>query len=789
MSMKPTGKSRVAYLPNMMTRRTFTKLAGLAGAGTTLGLSARRAGAADCTPLETRVTAINLGGSNWSVRQEGATDTIPASVPGDNFSDLLRAGKIPDPYYRDNNKSVQWVADKSWTYERTFDLPPAALGKDCVQLVCHGLDTFCTISLNGAEIGRADNMFRVWTFDIKPRLKPSGNILKFEFEPPAKGVAGRSEAYFDQFGIKTGHPYGYVRKAPYQWGWDWCRPLVTSGIWKPIEILAYDSRIADLDIRQAHLPSGAVRIEIEAAIEGAAGGSVRARLVDEPSPAVDAALIVSRGNLRITLDKPRLWWPNGLGAQDLYTVEVTLLDASGALLDTVRRRFGIRQFEMVPAAAGQSMQLRVNGVPFFAKGANWVPPDNLTARLTPAVYDAFMRDAAACNFNFIRLWGGGLYEDDAMFDACDELGVVLQFEFKFANAIYPAHDPDFVDNVRAEIRDNVRRVRHHPCIAIWSGNNEIGGFDGYDLLFDQVIGGEVREMVPGAFYEVGSGAHGSGDAHSWGVWGRRKPAEDYDNVHGFVAEFGMQSFNVPASVVAYAGADDMKDPGSMVFAYHELSGGAGAVTKIIEYIRSIFGVVPNNLADVAWLSQIMQSYIIRHGVEHWRRERPRSMAAVVWQLNDSWPGETWSMIDYFHRWKALQYHSRHMFAPRLGLGPRGPATGRGGYPCRQRPARRRSRFACVATTRHERRRAPRESGGYRPPGQRGQAGSNRRSQRPREAGRPGKSSPLDAAFQCRGAAFFEHRVLCVSGPSRSAAGENCNPGERLGPRLRRHDAK
>ncbi len=341
------------------------------------------------------------------------------------------------------------------------------------------------------------------------------------------------------------------------------------------------------------------------------------------------------------------------------------MDAGGTVLDTMRKRIGLRQFETVPGTRQLPYTLKVNGQPFFAKGANWIPPDNLLARITPEVLRWYMQDAAACNFNFIRLWGGGFYEDDAFFDACDELGIALMFEFKFANVSYPSFDPEFIANVKAELDDQILRVRHHPSIAIWSGNNEIRDFVGYKELFDQVIGEAVRQLAPGQPYQATSGGAGAPDTHDWGLGHGSKPFSHYAGTHGFVAEFGIQSYLEPASTRSFATEADLAaGVDSPILHYHELS----AQDEIVKQVLRYFGKVPEKIDDVFWLSQIVQAYGIRFGVEHWRRDRPHSTAALVWQYNDSWPGQTWSMIDYYHRWKALQYHARHMFAPVLVSG-------------------------------------------------------------------------------------------------------------------------
>ncbi len=679
-----------------MDRRTFIKISGMGVAGWALSrwdqtrgaqLQAAPAG----PPLPGRVLILNLGGTAWTLQQVGQSEKLPAQVPGDHYSDLLRAGKIPDPYYRDNNKDKPGyqiedkVAQTGWIYRTTFEATPKQLAMKTVELVCHGLDTLATVTLNGTVLGSTNNMFRTWVFDVRQSLKPGTNDLEIQFRPVPNlaETNALAEAYFklhpnvlpdDAKGLSRmrasmhNRSWGWIRKAPYQWGWDWCRPILTMGIWKGIELRAFDSRLAKLGVLQHHDADGSVRLDVTADLAGQppSGCQVSARLLEDGAP-VKQPLANLTAALTLTVPKPKLWWPNGLGEQNLYTLEVQLVDAGGTVLDTMRKRIGLRHFETVPGTrrTQSAYTLKVNGQPFFAKGADMIPPDNLLARITPQVLRWYMQDAAACNFNFIRLWGGGFYEDDALFDACDELGIALMFEFKFANTSYPTFGEKFIANVKAELEDQILRVRHHPSIAIWCGNNEIRNYVGYPELFDQVIGGAVRQLAPGQPYQQSSGGAGAPDAHDWGLGHGNSPFSHYAETHGFVAEFGIQSYLEPASNRRFAtDADLAGGANSPILQDHELSSQKEIASQVVRY----FGKTPDKLDDLCWLSQIVQAYGLRFAVEHLRRDWPHSTAALIWQYNDSWPGQTWSMIDYYHRWKASQYHARHMYAPVLVSG-------------------------------------------------------------------------------------------------------------------------
>ncbi len=676
-----------------LTRRQMLQAAAGAGAVLTLAGCSSTPMRAQASRRQTRAVpaansclTLDLTGDTWTMHAQGHPDKLPAIVPGSTYTDLMRAGKIPNPYYRENNGQVQWVAKKNWIYERTFDVPEEMLSQPHVELQCHGLDTLATLWLNGREIGRADNMFRAWSFDVRPHLCAGGNTLRIQFDTLEPYVEKNREAYKKAYGLDLSDARCWVRKAPYMWGWDWCRAVLTQGVWKPLELIAYEARITDVGILQRHEASGAVQLDIQTTVSGAssspsANAQVRVRVLFAGTTVATASAPVKDGlaQCQVTIEHPQLWWPNGAGEHPLYTVEAQLLESTGGVvemlsstakvMDTKCRRIGLRKVEVLPPKDGVAMHVKVNGVPVFVKGADWIPADNMPTRVTPEIIRWYMEKAVECNFNFIRLWGGGYYEQDELFELCDELGLMLQFEFKFANDTYPVHDPQWMDNLQIEIEQQVLRCRNHPSIVIWSGNNEIQYFKGYYHLFREVIGGIVHRLLPGAFYEVGSGASGSGDIHTWEVWFGMKPYSQYRTVEGFVTEFGMQSFPVPETVRAYTDAADRISLDTPVMKYHETSySGPGGLARIEHYVHTYFGRKPEDFDSKLWLTQINQAYGIRYGVEHWRREMPRSMASTIWQYNDCWPGPTWSMTDYYRRWKALQYQSKHFFAPILVSG-------------------------------------------------------------------------------------------------------------------------
>ncbi len=650
-----------ARIPSHLTRRRLLQETAGCGMVLLLDKSGLAMGTGEAGPA-----LLDLGGDMWSLREQGKQGAIPALIPGSTYTNLLAAGKIPDPYYRENNDEVQWVADKGWIFERSFHVSDDLRAKEHVELVCHGLDTLATLWLNGHQVGSSNNMFRTWTFDLGQHLRRGSNHLQIRFDALTAYVEEQRKLYQKGFGVDLPNQRSFVRKAPYMWGWDWCRPILTQGIWKQIEVRGYTARIADVGVSQSHQPDGTVHLMIHAQVAGRTSGLSVVAQVELAGDVVGTATSSIENHeaiLQTDVHKPQLWWPNGMGNQPLYVVTVTLKDATGQSLDTATRRIGLRTVEMVPPSQDVALHLRINGVPVFAKGADWIPADNMPTRVTPEILRWYMTKAANSNFNFIRLWGGGYYEEDELFDLCDELGLMLQFEFKFANTSYPVRDQAWMSNLREEIEQQTRRCRNHPSIVIWSGNNEIKYFEGYNELFRDFIGGIVHRLVPGAFYEAGSGAHGSGDIHSWGVWHGNEPVESYLKVEGFVTEFGMQSTPVPRTVRSYTDPSDRQSIVSPVMRYHELDGSGHGMEIIKSYTEENFGVAPKSFDEMLWLTNLSQAWMVRYAVEHWRRDMPRSMAAVIWQYNDCWPCSTWSMVDYFRREKPLLYQSRDFFAP------------------------------------------------------------------------------------------------------------------------------
>ncbi|MBN1966526.1 MAG: glycoside hydrolase family 2 protein, partial [Anaerolineae bacterium] len=460
---------------------------------------------------------LSLNGS-WSLTQIGDSEQIPAHVPGCVHLDLLAAHKIEDPYFRDNELAVMWIGEKDWLYQRSFTLPDDLLARDRVLLRCEGLDTLATITLNGTEIGRADNMFRTWEFDVKPYLVPGENHIQVRFDSAvlyaqAKQAERNLPAWGDDYKVPGGQ---WLRKEQCNFGWDWGPRLVTCGIWRDIGLIAFDTaRLTDVVITQDHSQPGAVGLHIAATAQTTRSAALTARFVvtfnDQIVTQAETPLADGSASVDLAVSDPQLWWPNGMGEQPFYTVTAELLDHTGQCLDSQARRIGLRTLRLDRHTDewGESFQFEVNGVPFFAKGANWIPADTFAPRLTRADYVRLLESAAEVHINMLRIWGGGIYESDLFYDLCDELGLCVWQDFMFACATYPTFDEAYMANVQAEAEDNVRRLRHHPCLAMWCGNNELEqglvcpewtdrtmSWDDYGKLFDTLLPDVVQRLDP-----------------------------------------------------------------------------------------------------------------------------------------------------------------------------------------------------------------------------------------------------------------------------------------------------
>ena len=636
----------------------------------------------------------------WQISQDGGDLTLSATVPGDVMTDLLKAKVIADPFDRENETDVQWVGETDWTYERSFKVKRSMLNEDCLLLACDGLDTFATVWINGEKVAETDNMFRRYAWDVKSLLKAGENSIRISLKAVNEYTRQQQQKKRPLDAQPGGcHPNAFpawVRKQACNFGWDWGPVLVTPGIWRNIQLVGYSvAKLADVHVRQRH-SKNRVQLDVTCDLQRESNQSlkVRATLRDK-GRLVAEHVSESRGKsvkLQLAVKEPKLWWPNGMGAQPLYDLQVEIIDGEDKVLDTTSKRLGLRTLvlDRHKDEWGESFQFVCNGVPFFSKGANWIPADALLGRRTPAMYRKLLEDSAAVNMNMMRVWGGGIYEDDCFYDICDELGICVWQDFMFACMSYPTWDKDFMKSVEIEARDNVRRIRHHACLALWCGNNELEmqrvtedpkrrfpfTWKEYGELFDKLLVKILREEDPDTDYWPSSphspvgdrrdynNPH-SGDAHLWDVWHGKKPFEWYRTCeHRFNSEFGFQSFPEPKTVHGYTKTQD-RNITSPVMEHHQRSGIGN--TTIMQYMLDWFRL-PSDFDMTLWASQILQGMAIKYACEHWRRSMPRGMGTLYWQLNDVWPVASWASIDYHGRWKALHYMARHFFAPLLVSG-------------------------------------------------------------------------------------------------------------------------
>jgi beta-mannosidase len=633
----------------------------------------------------------------WQLRERGTDEWLPGRVPGGVHLDLMAAGRISDPFVCDEELHVQWVAERDWEYRRELVVEAGVAAAERLDLVFDGLDTLADVRLNGELLGSADNMFRTWRWDVTGLLKPGSNELAVVFRSAVRAGAELDavqplDAANDQL---AGAPH--LRKAPCHFGWDWGPKLPNIGFWQGVRLEGWGvARLDDVRVSQS-VEVGragiAAQVEIERAIDTAAEVEVVIR-VEHPDGRVQVARSVVPGKRSVTsveveIADPELWWPNGLGSQPLYRVEVELL-AGGRRLDVRTFRVGLRTLALrrEPDEWGESFQFVVNGVPIFAKGSNWIPADTFPARVTTAQLDALLGAAADANHNMIRVWGGGYYETEAFYDACDRLGILVWQDFMFACSVYPLTDDAFLANVESEVREQVRRLRHRACLALWCGNNEMEtgwaewGWDrpenanlkaAYLRFFGETLPEWVSAEDGATPYWPSSPSSGRplveplgelmGDYHQWTVWHNLAPFDFYaQHTYRFVSEFGFESLPAAATVAAFATDPADLNLGSPVLDLHQKNPDGNA--KILYYMAKQFRL-PRDFDGLIYLSQVLQAEAMRVGVEHWRRERARCGGAMYWQLNDCWPVSSWAGIDYFGRWKALHYATRRFYAPIL----------------------------------------------------------------------------------------------------------------------------
>ena len=644
----------------------------------------------------------------WQFRQSNIGSWMPTSVPGSVHTALMANGIIEDPFYRTNEKGLQWIDKDNWEYRCTFQADQQWLNQDRATLEFQGLDTYADVYLNGKRILQADNFHRGWEVEVKEFLKEGDNELYLYIHSPTqvglKKLAAQgyplpaSNDQSENGGMGDKRVSIFVRKPGYHFGWDWGPRLVTSGIWRPILLKSWNAaRISDVYFHQQAVTEEEAQVEVQVELEAEQPREGQLSVFWKDSLLAQIPVQLEQGRQTIAMplvfQNPQLWWTKEWGEPFLYELAVTL-ESEGRELARREARIGLRNIRIVqePDAQGASFYLELNGRPLFSKGANYIPNDVFLDRIDTAWYQGMIQSAADANMNMLRVWGGGIYEDKLFYDLCDEQGILVWQDFMFACSMYP-WDSAFVENVRQEAIYNIRRLRNHPSIALWCGNNEIdvawaeynekGGWGwkqqyskeqradiwaGYEKVFHEVLPEAVEAYQPGAFYwpsspYAGEGTHAtynstSGDVHYWGVWHGEHPFSEFRNYIGrFMSEYGFQSFPEFRTVEQYTLPEDW-DIESEVMAAHQRSGIGNL--RIRSYMKDHYRL-PEDFSNFLYVGQLLQAESIKMAIESHRSAKPFCMGTLYWQLNDCWPVASWSGIDYYRRWKALHYFVRDAF--------------------------------------------------------------------------------------------------------------------------------
>jgi beta-mannosidase len=632
-----------------------------------------------------------------------------AQIPGVVQTDLLENHLIPQPFERDNETRLQWIGESDWEYQTAFAMDAAGLAREHADLVFDGLDTFADVYLNEHLIAQTDNMFRRYRISAKKFLQPGSNTLRIVFHSPITKMLPyvKSLPYVlpaisttnggNEENLATSP---YTRKAPYNYGWDWGPRFVTEGIWRAVRLESWDAvRVENFHIHQESVGKDLAKLTAEFEIEASAPANVTigvshneiaGKPADDGRQTFPVDVGMNRISIPIRIVSPKLWYPVGYGAQDRYHFAAELRVGKG-LVANAALNTGLRTVELrrVNDQWGKSFEFVVNGIPVYAKGANAIPFDSFPARVTRAAYRQILESARDAHMNMVREWGGGIYESDDFYEICDELGILVWQEFTFGGDMIPG-DVAYRENVREEAVQQVKRLREHPSIAVWCGNNEVETgwlhwgdrvafrdtvarpvservWQDYMVMFADILKNVVHEYgngvpykpsSPSADFEEPADNDHNGDVHSWVVWHQQAPPQEYLRTQPrFVSEYGFQSFPEMRTIRAFAQPGDL-DIRSTVMQSHQKNHGGNE--RILTYMLREYRE-PKDFPSFVYLSQVQQAEVIKMGAEHFRRSRPRTMGTLYWQLNDCWPVASWSSIDYYGRWKALQFYTRRFY--------------------------------------------------------------------------------------------------------------------------------
>lgn len=639
---------------------------------------------ASCEESTNETNSLNEG---WQFSETEIQNWQPAEVPGTVQADLLRLGEIPDPFLKNNEDSLQWVSMKNWQYKKGFSVSDKTLKKQKHLLNFEGLDTYAEVFLNDSLILSANNAFRNWEVDVSHILRNENQLLVIftNIDTIEKEKASKLPYKLPEDGRV------FSRKPQYQSGWDWGPVIKTMGIWRDVSLVSYNSaRVENVFLQTKSITDSIAEViakfEIDVLEEEEFTLKVSNKTSgDSFSESFKTIPNQKKFEIPFNIKNPKLWWTHNLGEAFLYDIQIDLIQ-KGNVLETHSKKLGIRSVELITEkdSTGESFYFKLNGKPVYIKGANYIPQQMMESKIDRKRYSELINDVVSANMNMLRVWGGGIYEDDYFYELCDAKGILIWQDFMFAGGMYPG-DTDFLDNVKAEAIENVKRLRNHASIALWCGNNEIsegwarwGWQDGktetqkkkieqsYQAVFKELLPQIVDSLNPSINYWESSPKYGrgdkryqfEGDAHDWWVWHDGYPFEHFEEeVPRFMSEFGFQSFPSVETIQYATGRDSviMNDP---LFASHQKHKRGFQI--IDEYMARDFPV-PQNAADYVYISQLLQAYGITKGIHAHRRAKPYNMGTLYWQLNDCWPVVSWSSIDYLGNWKALHYEATKSF--------------------------------------------------------------------------------------------------------------------------------
>ncbi len=642
-------------------------------------------------------TIIDLtNAAPWYFKEANKAESqwLQAKVPGTIHQDLLAHQLIADPYLLNNEQQAQWPAQKEWLYQTSILFTPAMAAYQQIELVFEGLDTDAEISINGKKIASVNNTFRVWKFNVRKQLKIGNNKLQVKFLSSEKIAASSYEKLQPKIPLDERI---MVRKAAYQFGWDWGPRLVTAGIYKNLYLHCWDQlKIAHIQYQQLQIDTSMARLNAKIGINSLVEQKISYQIIDSITKQVyvSSELKVLKGqqffNIPFTINKPKLWWCNGLGAPNL--LNLTFIIQSKNINISENTRIGLRKIELIQQAdhIGKSFYFKLNGVPVFMKGANYIPQDNFIPRVSSTQTKTLIQQAKAANFNMLRVWGGGIYESDVFYNACDESGILVWQDFMFACGLVPG-GAVFANNVKQEIADQLIRLRNHPCIALWCGNNEVAEgwsnwgwqkqfnisatdsiriWSDYQKIFHQIIPSVIDSLSNGIAYwpsspEFGWGRKESlqfGDIHYWGVWWGEEPFEKYQQKVGrFVSEYGFQSFPSKSTLEKFTNLYERKLNSTTMQAHQKHPKGF----QIIDQQMGLYYQKPLDFDTYAYSSQVVQAEGLKMAIEAHRTAMPYCMGTLYWQFNDCWPVVSWSSSDYYQDKKVAYYFVKKCFATNM----------------------------------------------------------------------------------------------------------------------------